>query len=241
MSRLIASNPMSSKTNRSSSTEPSGLFLSVEGIDGAGKSTMVDVVERWARQQGLEIVRVREPGGTKLGEKLRQVFIDSKIDNSSDVMSDTLMLIAAKHMLYTSVIKPALDAGKIVIADRWSESLFAYQGAGFGLGEETIHKLLEASGMSIYPNLTILLDIPVAPARLRVNKRVGKANAMDKLPVGVMKSIRTCYRKRWQAYRDDASRPIVRVDANSTINMVSNRVFKVLENWYSKRTIQTLL
>lgn len=208
-----------------------GFFIVLEGIDGTGKTTMVPLVEHWFQSHGFETVSVRAPGGTKLGEGLREVFLTCKKENTSTPQADAMIMATSMHQLYVEKILPALNAGKVVIADRWTDSLFAYQGAGFGLEPELIDLLLAAAGLTQRSDLTILLDGTPAMTRSRLRRRNEAANnALDLLPITIVRKMRAEYRKRWKATREH-SRPMLRVDANWSLNTVKNSVEGVLDLW----------
>jgi dTMP kinase len=138
----------------------------LEGIDGCGKSTQFALLADWLRERGVEPVVVREPGGTVLGEELRRVLLDPA---SGDVApgAEALLYAASRAQLVRDVIKPALEAGRVLIADRFVDSSLAYQGGGRGLGVERVRAVNELALDGLLPTLTIFLrlDPRVAAAR----------------------------------------------------------------------------
>ncbi|MDD3267580.1 MAG: dTMP kinase [Burkholderiales bacterium] len=143
-----------------------GLFLSVEGIDGAGKSSHVDFIMEYLQNKGLEVVKTREPGGTKLGEDIRNLLLNSESMNQT---SELLLYFASRQELIEQVIVPNLNNGVCVLADRFVDSSIAYQGSGRMLGVEkvkTVYSLLEPH---IKPDLTFLFDAPLHVAMERLN------------------------------------------------------------------------
>jgi dTMP kinase len=148
-----------------------GLFISFEGIDGAGKSTHIEAVAQAFESQGRSVTRTREPGGTPLAEALRQLVLNDPMD----ALTESLLVFAARRDHIQSVIAPALAQGRVVLCDRFTDATFAYQGAGrgFDLGvlqtlEQWVQSHSDKSQALLHPQLTIWFDLPpqVAAARL---------------------------------------------------------------------------
>ena len=133
-----------------------GRFVTFEGIDGAGKSTQIEVVAESLRARGVPLVITREPGGTPLGEKLRELLLSEAM--SSEV--ETLLLFAARSQHLAQVIRPALAAGQWVLCDRFTDATYAYQCGGRGLGEDKVVSLEQWVHPDLQPDLTLLFDIP---------------------------------------------------------------------------------
>src|SRR3954447_18802602 len=140
---------------------PSGTFVTLEGPDGAGKSTQARLLAERIRQTGREVVLTREPGGTALGERLRDVLMHAPA-GSHDALSDALLFNAARARQVSEVIRPALERGAVVVCDRFSDSTLAYQGFGGGVPVERLRALAAISIESITPRRTVLVDLPVA-------------------------------------------------------------------------------
>jgi dTMP kinase len=141
-----------------------GLFISFEGIDGAGKSTHVSRLEETFVLLGRKVVRTREPGGTPLAEKLR----DLVLNESMDPMTEALLVFAARRDHIQSVIRPALENGSVVLCDRFTDATFAYQGAGRGFDPDILQNLERWVQSGLQPDVTVWFDLPpeVASARL---------------------------------------------------------------------------
>jgi dTMP kinase len=135
-----------------------GFFLVIEGPEGAGKSTLAAAVAGRMRERGLEPVTVREPGGTPAAEHVRQALLDR--GNHFEPHVELLYVTAARAHLVQSVIRPALSAGRVVVADRYYLSTEAYQGAGRGVDLETVRRVNEVAIRGLHPDLTLVLDIP---------------------------------------------------------------------------------
>jgi dTMP kinase len=154
----------------------SGLFVTVEGIDGTGKSTQVRRLAAALRAEGREVVETLEPGGTALGRALRELLLHT--DGPVDARAEALLYAADRAQHVARVIDPALAAGAVVLCDRYLDSSIAYQGAGRSLSADEIRGLsLWATGGRL-PDLTVLLDLPVAEAGVR---RARKGEAPDRL------------------------------------------------------------
>jgi len=179
------------------STNP-GYFISFEGIDGAGKSTHIDAFCKLMQERypNHEVVVTREPGGTQLGEQLRTLLLDAPMN----LETEALLMFAARREHIAQVIEPALQAGKIVISDRFTDASFAYQGGGRGL---SLHKLnaLEkwvqgrADGSLLQPNLTILFDLPGEVAQARRSK-VRAPDKFEKMDLNFFEKVRQEYLRR---------------------------------------------
>lgn len=147
-----------------------GQFITIEGTEGVGKSTNMAFIESWLKNAGKEIVITREPGGTKLGEKLRDVLLDAKEQSMSDD-TELLLMFAARAQHLQQVIKPALAAGKWVVCDRFTDSTYAYQGGGRGIDLSRIAELEQWVQGDLRPDMTFILDLPVDVGLERAGKR----------------------------------------------------------------------
>ena len=147
-----------------------GRFITLEGIEGAGKTSCLGVLEAEIARHGHSLVRTREPGGTPLGEELRQVLLGHRHDGMADD-TELLLMFAARCEHLRAVIEPALRAGRWVVCDRFTDATFAYQGFGRGLALERIEQLQRWVQGERRPDLTILLDLPVAVGLERASKR----------------------------------------------------------------------
>jgi len=145
-----------------------GKFITFEGIDGAGKSTHLDWLTKHLREQGHAVVVTREPGGTPLGEKLREILLNQPMH----LETEALLMFAARREHLDKVIRPALNAGKWVISDRFSDASFAYQGGGRGLDENKLLTLEQWVQDGLQPDLTLLFDVPVEVSRQRLANNV---------------------------------------------------------------------
>jgi dTMP kinase len=152
------------------------LFVSFEGIEASGKSTLLAAVEVALRAQGRNTLRTREPGGTPAGDAMRRVFLDPMF--VLEPISEVLLVNASRAELVQRVITPALSAGVIVLCDRYVHSTLAYQGYGRGLPLSTVRMLCEAATGGLMPNITLLVDVSFQTSRRRIAAR---AHVEDRL------------------------------------------------------------
>ena len=172
-----------------------GLFITVEGVDGAGKSTaMAWLAEQIAAQRTT--VLSREPGGTPLGERLRELLLHEKMD----LETETLLMFAARREHIAQVILPALARGEVVISDRFTDATFAYQGGGRGVAFDKITQLERWVQGDLQPDFTLLFDVPLDVARARLTQRAAQMQeALDKFEqesFGFFKRTREAYLQR---------------------------------------------
>lgn len=199
------------------------MFITIEGGEGAGKSTNIDFIVDYLKKAGKELVVTREPGGTKIGEQLRAMLLNPEF-TEMDYRTELLMMFAARAQHIAEVIKPALDQGKWVVCDRFTDATYAYQGAGRNMGKEKIAVLEEWVQEGLKPDLTILLDVPVEIGLQRVEQRA----AQDRFEQEKLKFFDTIR----HAYLDMADAEPKRfrvIDAGKTLEEVKASLTKVLE------------
>lgn len=147
--------------NRSLDAPTRGWFITIEGPEGAGKTTQAVRLETHLRSRGVPVLRTREPGGTFLGERIRNLLLDvDEGDNTVDPLADALLFNAARRQLVEEVIRPALSAATSVVCARFADSTLAYQGYGSGLPIDDLRALERVATGGLRPDLTILLDLP---------------------------------------------------------------------------------
>lgn len=146
-----------------------GFFITLEGGEGAGKSTQLRAIEGWLRRRGRDVVVTREPGGTELGERIRELLLHK--DGQPTAETETLLMFAARAEHVARVIRPALEAGRTVLCDRFTDATYAYQGGGRGLAPEQIKILEDWVQGGLRPDLTLLLDVPVTVGLQRAGGR----------------------------------------------------------------------
>jgi dTMP kinase len=156
-----------------------GRLIALEGPDGSGKTTQIELLEKHLKQLGYEVVRTREPGGTEISEKIREIILDNDNSNMS-YMCEALLYAASRAQLVNEIIKPALKAGKIVICDRFVYSSMVYQGIGRGLGMEIVKGINEAALGGLEADLIFMITIPYEEGL----KRKKKQRTLDRLENG---------------------------------------------------------
>lgn len=154
-----------------------GLFITIEGLDGAGKSTQIHFMKEFLEKRGLTVLLTREPGGTPIGEKIRDIILDK---NHLEMASTTeaLLYAASRAQHVAEVILPALDRGEIVLCDRFVDSSMVYQGRGRNLGYDTVKKINDFATQGLEPDLTIFFDIHPEISLQRINTR-GKGDRLE--------------------------------------------------------------
>jgi len=168
-----------------------GLFITVEGGEGGGKSTNMSYISDYLTSKGHEVVVTREPGGTPLGEKLRAVLLDKTI-TEMDYSTELLLMFAARAQHIAEVIQPALKQGKWVLCDRFTDATYAYQGGGRDIPMEKIAVLEEWVQGDLRPDLTILLDIPVQEGMKRAALR-GEKDRFEQERISFFEKVRESY------------------------------------------------
>ena len=191
----------------------SGKFITFEGVDGAGKSTHVEAVAQYLRDRGLNVVTTREPGGTPLGEKLRELLLHE----SMHLETEALLMFAARREHIAQIILPAIHRGDWVISDRFTDASFAYQGVGRRLALDKLQSLEQWVHADLQPDLTLLFDVPLEVAR----ERLSAGRALDKFEQekdDFFERVREVYLMRARSFPSrikiiDGTRPVAEVSA----------------------------
>ncbi len=186
-----------------------GRFITLEGSEGAGKSTNLAFIHSSLEQAGIEVLLTREPGGTELGETIREMLLDARQTRICDD-TELLLMFAARAQHLHEVIRPALDAGKWVLCDRFTDATYAYQGGGRGIASERIATLEQWVQGELRPDLTFFLDLPVAQGLERAGQR-SEPDRFEREQMDFFERVRAGYLERAagtpQRYRViDASR-----------------------------------
>jgi dTMP kinase len=201
-------------------SKPQGRFITFEGIDGAGKTTHMDALEQAWRQAGREVVRTREPGGTALAEKLRNLFLH----DAMDPLTEALLVFGARRDHIQTVIRPAMARGAWVLCDRFTDATFAYQGGGRGFDQGVLSTLETWVQEGLQPDLTLLFDLDpaVAAARLSAARQPDRFEAQD---TAFFERVRQAYLQRQQAQPER----FVLVDAAQTQADVAAQIQRALQ------------
>lgn len=168
-------------------------FITFEGVDGAGKSTHLEWFASTLRQRGIDLIVTREPGGTPLGEHLREILLNHPMHAETE----TLLMFAARREHVEQVIRPALLRGTWVISDRFSDASFAYQGGGRGVALDKLEQLEQWVHGDLQPDLTLLFDIPIEVARQRLANNVS-LDRFEQEQGGFFEKVRQAYLSRCQ-------------------------------------------
>lgn len=167
-------------------------FITLEGIEGAGKSTHMAFIADYFESHNSEIILTREPGGSKLGEAIRSTLLSTEFQDEISEDSELLLMFAARAQHIANIIKPGLAAGKTVLCDRFTDSSFAYQGGGRGIVDEKIERLADWVQGSLVPELTFLFDLPVELGLERAGKR-GAADRFESETIDFFERVRAKY------------------------------------------------
>jgi dTMP kinase len=197
-----------------------GKFITLEGIDGAGKTTHLDWLAERLRAHGKNVVLTREPGGTPLGERLRELLLS----HSMTPETETLLMFAARSEHIAQVIEPALSAGRWVICDRFTDASFAYQGGGRGVRTERISALERWAQGELQPDLTLLFDVPVDVARERLAGTASRPDRFEREQGDFFDRVRSAYLER---ARSDPARVRV-LDGNRSRDIVKKELEDIL-------------
>ena len=207
-------------------TEARGLFLTLEGVDGAGKSTHVQWLVEQLTARGVPVICTREPGGTPLGEKLRAILLHEPMS----LECETLLMFAARAQHLSEIIEPALRAGQWVVCDRFTDATFAYQGGGRQLGVERIAQLERWVHPERQPDCTWLFDVPLSVARERLD-RTREQDRFEQEADAFFERTRAVYLSR--ASHEPAR--IQRIDATRSIqdirDTLSQQIDLLFEQW----------
>ncbi|HEX4842220.1 MAG TPA: dTMP kinase [Limnobacter sp.] len=200
-----------------------GYFISFEGVDGAGKSTHMARVKAKLESIGLECVQTREPGGTPVGESIRELVLHK----SMDVNTELLLMYAARRQHVVEVIQPALARGAWVISDRFEDSSFAYQAGASGASWEDCQTLSKWALKGFEPALTFLFDLPIEVSQQRIAQRAGQTDKFEEKPAAYFEAVRAGFIKRSQLN----PRRIRLVDAMPSEEEVGMHVLAELERF----------
>lgn len=206
-----------------------GRFITLEGGEGAGKSSNLVYIEEQLREAGVDLITTREPGGTALGEAIRSLLLDHR---NTSMLDDTelLLMFAARSQHIHELILPALERGQWVLCDRFTDASYAYQGGGRGIAFERIAQLEQWVQGSLRPDMTLLLDIPVEQGLQRAGER-GELDRFEREQTAFFQNVRAAYLQRAEAspsrYRIiDAGAPLEQVQ-----QQLAGELSQILAAW----------
>ena len=207
-----------------------GYFITLEGIEGAGKSSHAHFIAQQLEKNGHNVLLTREPGGTSLGEKIREILLDTRpiIEISAEV--ELLLMFTARAQHIQQIIVPAINAGKTVICDRFIDSSYAYQGAGRGIANKKIQQLenwiFSTLANPLTPNLTLLLDVSVKSGLARINTRTTKTDRIETERFNFFEKVKNAFLQI--AYNNKER--IYIIDAEQSYDNVQSAILQILKN-----------
>lgn len=197
-------------------TSVSGLFITFEGPDGAGKTTQIDRVSAWLNREGLSHIRAREPGGTTISDKIRNLLLDPAYSEMAD-QTEVLLYASSRAQLVNQVIRPALDSGHVVLCDRFVDASIAYQGYGLGYPPEQIAAINHFATGGLRPRRTYLLDVPVEVGLDRVHqKRTDGPDRIEQKNIAYHSGVR----RGFLAIAEREPQRFIRIDATQSAESV---------------------
>ena len=200
-----------------------GKFITIDGLEGAGKSTQIDFIKKYLSDRNLDIFLTREPGGTDLGERLRALLLDKNID-AMNPDTELLLMFAARNEHVKKVIVPKLEQGIWVISDRFTDASYAYQGGGRGIPLERIEELEKWTLKDFVPDMTFLLDLDVELGLSRVEQR-GEKDRFEEEHKDFFNKVREIFSNRASKYPER----IKLIDASKNIDETSSQIRKILD------------
>ena len=207
-----------------------GKFITVEGQDGAGKSTNIAFVHQLLEQRGIDVLLTREPGGTKLGEELRRLILDGH-EYNIDATAELLLIFAARAQHLKETITPALNQGSWVLCDRFTDATFAYQGGGRGLPMGHVQQLQTLVQAGLQPDLTLLLDVDINTGLSRARQRA--AHQPDRFE-GEQILFKTRVRKTYLQLAEQHADRIQVVDASVDIAQVQHQIQCIIDTYLNQ-------
>ncbi len=205
-----------------------GLFITVEGIDGCGKTTQLSILAKALREQGREAVETAEPGGTMAGRAIRAILLDPR-HHDLDARTELLLYFASRAQNCAEVIVPALAKGAVVLCDRFTDSTVVYQGAGRGLDEGTIRQLHTIACGSLHPDLTLLIDIDIdtslARACARNVQNESRETRLDQESYTFFERVRN----RYLRLADAEPERVFVIDGSASVEAVAERIWAIVK------------
>lgn len=204
-----------------------GRFITVEGTEGVGKSTNIDFLCRLLKEQGIEIVLTREPGGTPLAEELRELLLSPRDERVSQD-TELLLMFAARAQHIENVIRPALERGAWVVSDRFTDATFAYQGGGRGVDLHSIELLEKLVQHDLHPDLTLLLDLDVEVGLKRASAR-SAPDRFEQEKVDFFGKVRAAYLQR----AENEPQRFAVIDASVSLDCVQEQISIAVSQYLS--------
>ncbi|PCH52449.1 MAG: dTMP kinase [Cellvibrionales bacterium] len=206
-----------------------GKFITLEGTEGVGKSTNIACIEEWLARRAINYISTREPGGTELGEEIRALLLNHR-DQSVDVMTELLLMFAARAQHLSEKILPALSSGVWVLCDRFTDATFAYQGGGRGIDTALIQTLAELVHRDLQPDLTLVLDIDPKIGLSRIEQR-GERDRFETEEIEFFERVRLGYQTQIAKQPERFSL----IDASQNLSKVAEDIHAVLDEFAARK------
>jgi dTMP kinase len=210
---------------------PRGLFITLEGLDGSGKTTQIKRLAAWLEKRGLKATLLRQPGGTATGDRIREILLDVRSAHLAPI-TELALMFADRAQAIAEVIQPALDAGNIVLCDRFTDSTEAYQGGGREFGSALVLELHRLVCANLQPDLTILLLPSFEASLARARHRNTRDEARTGKNEGRFESEQDAFFRRvWEKYREIAAREperVVLIEGDLTIDEVHEQIVEAV-------------
>jgi len=213
-----------------------GPFITFEGIDGCGKSTQIRLLSGELRMRGLEVVSTREPGGTILGKRLRDVLLDPQIE--VDPLAELLLFAADRAQHVRTLLLPTIQSGTIVLSDRYADATAAYQGAGRNFTPEMIANVISLATGGLKPDLTLIFDLPVAECLARTSRRKEGENQTDRLDAEDA-AFHTRVRNAYLKLADNEPERVRIINASGSVNETHALVIEVVMPFLESRSLES--
>lgn len=207
-----------------------GLFITLEGVEGSGKSTQIRHLAEMLTQKGYSVLQTREPGGTATAEAIRRVLLTPSSHEPVTPEAEALLILAARSQHVTHLIMPALRRGTVVLCDRFSDSTLAYQGFGRGLDLQWLRAANTVATGGLTPDLTLVLDLPVSVGLARRRADRGQENRLDRETERFHRKVR----RGFLALADEEPARMTIVNANRTAQEVRDELTKLVVGWITR-------
>jgi dTMP kinase len=204
-------------------------FITFEGIDGSGKTTQLRLLSKWLREQGRETVEAMEPGGTAIGQQVRRILLDPA-NAEIQARTELLLYFASRAQNVEQVIRPALEAGRVVLCDRFTDSTLVYQGCGRGLDTNVILELDRIACQGLTPDITVLIDIDIATSLARARRRNERAGRTEARIDEESEAFHERVRQGYLALAGREKRRFVVIDGCAPAGDVAARIREAIED-----------
>ena len=204
-----------------------GKFITIEGSEGAGKSTALAFIREYFAKAHIDVILTREPGGTPIAEEIRKILLHQSHTETLQPETELLLMFACRAQNIAHCILPALQSGKWVVSDRYVDASYAYQGGGREMDAHDIEAIDNIVVDDLYPDLTLLLDVPVETGFARADKRGTQKDRIEQEKIEFFDRVRAAYLER--AKQDPARIKII--DASQPLDMVQEQIHKVLDEF----------